>query len=128
MSDSVVNTFTPDNLIAGNFPAVTETRVELTASSGILARGTVMAYDTVTTLLVVYDSGGANGADAIYGILADKYEDKVADQSVVVYQTGQFAEDFLIFEAAGDADTIRADARLKGIHLTKTFNNTAVYP
>ena len=126
MSFTVVETSSVDNLITGITHRVTETSLDLTASSGVLARGTVMALNTVTGLLVPYVLGGADGAAVFYGILGADYIDNAAVQSVVTYKSGQFNQAAIIFSGAGAVSDIKDDARLKGVYLEVVGNNDVV--
>lgn len=121
--DTTVETNTIDNLIAGIKHRVTETRLDLAASSGALSRGTVMGVVTSSGELAPYASDATDGTEVFYGILAQDVANKAAVQSVVVYLTGQFAEGSVIFAGAGDIAGIRADARTKGVFFEKTYDN-----
>ena len=68
MSDTVVENSSVPNLISGITHRVTETSLDLTASSGALARGTVMAVNTSSGNLVPFVDGGADGAGTFYGV------------------------------------------------------------
>ena len=125
--DSSVETFEYDKLIAGITHRVTETRVkaDLPATAGEWKRGTVMALDETTGKLVRYLASDTN-RDACYGILAEDITFGAAepDRSVVVYLTGQFNQDALVFEGAGTLTAaLRADARLKGCFFEDVGNN-----
>lgn len=122
-----IGSYTPDNLIAGIMHEVTSTSQVLTLGSGDLLRGTAIALNTVTNKLVPYVDGGADGAGDFYAILASNTADLAADASVVVYKSGQFNENAIIFTGAGDADGIREVARGLGIYLESAiYNNSAV--
>jgi hypothetical protein len=94
-------TFTPDNLIAGDFPRATE---QLTIPSGILRRGTVV---TRAGAAYVAEDGDP------FAVLAEDADASSGAVIAPIYLSGQFARRHLIL--AGNAaisdtdwDTLRA--------------------
>lgn len=128
MSDTVVQNSTVDNLIAGITHRVTETRLAIADPDADITylRGTVMARNTVTNTIVPYVAGGPDGAGTFYGILANDVAFATttdADLQGVIYLTGQFAENYVIFTGAGDIAGIRVDARNRGCFFESTYDN-----
>jgi len=103
-----IGTFTPDNLLAGDFPRVTAL---LTIPQGSLKRGTV-----VTNVGVAMPTGGDP-----FGVLA---EDADASGGVVqapVYLSGEFARNHLILaNNASVSDTDFANLRKLSIFAKDT--------
>jgi len=132
MSTSTSQSVVKDNLIAGGKPVVTETSIVLTAPGAdtTYARGTVIALDSVTGKLVPYSADGEDGAEVFYGVLAEETVFLAAegDKSVVDYIAGHFNIGSLVFTGTGDAATIKADARTKGVFLEQTANNDSIAP
>jgi len=113
------NTSQPDNLVGS-----LETRqFRLPIGVGaVLVRGQVVAYDN-NSKIVAYDStGGATGANVLYGIVVEDAND-TADDYVSVYVLGEFNITGLTFSYSGDSATqaVINAARDKGIIL-KTWS------
>jgi hypothetical protein len=108
-------TFTPDNLIAGDFPIVTES---VTVDTGVLARGTVLGKITATGKCVIVDSDGTDdGRRTAYAVLLDDVDASSADVVAAAALSGKFNEDALIFSTGDTIDTYRAGLRDIGIYV-----------
>lgn len=113
----MAETFTPDNLIAGDYPAVTES---VTVASGqTLSRGAVLGKVTATGKVVLSMSAAADGSQTPYAILAEDVDASAADQVATAYLSGEFNEGELTFGADHTADTTRAALRDLGVYLKK---------
>ena len=89
-----IGTTTPDNLIAGDFPRVTDW---LTIPSGVLARGTVL-----TSAGAAMASGGTP-----FAVLAEDVDASGGAAQAPVYLTGEFSKAHLLLNggaAITDAD------------------------
>lgn len=114
-------TFTPDNLVAGDYPIVTDT-VTIAAGQN-LTRGAVLARITVGGKYVIVDStvDPADGSEAPVCILAEDCDATDADvANVPVYLSGEFAEASLTFGGTDDADDHREALRDLNIYIKKT--------
>jgi hypothetical protein len=102
--------FSYDNLIAGDFPRVTE---EVTVLSGAnLVRGTVLGKITSGGQVVAVNSGGTDdGRRAAYAVLAEDVNASAGDKVGVAYLTGEFNVNKLIFGGSDDIDDHRATLR-----------------
>jgi hypothetical protein len=92
-----IGTFTPDNLLAGDFPRVTGW---LGIPSGSLKRGTV-----VTSAGAAMATGGEP-----YGVLAEDVNASGGAVQAPVYLTGEFSANHLVISggiAAGDTAKLR---------------------
>ncbi len=99
MTDSVLNY---DGLI-GDAPIKTFSLAIKDALT--LKRGTVMAYNTSTDEVEAYDTGGSNGVNAFYGILANDITVSLSN-FVIIYIQGEFIKQKLIFDGtSGDSAT-----------------------
>jgi len=96
-------TFTPDNLIAGDFPRITE---QLTIPSGVLKRGTV-----VTSAGAAMATGGDP-----FAVLAEDADASGGAVQAPVYLSGEFARAHLIL--ASNAAISAADwGKLRALNI-----------
>jgi len=86
-------------------------KITIAAGSGKLKKATLAAVD---------------GSNKVYGVLAADVDATSADAEAVVYLTGQFNEDALVFGTGLTKTNTKVDARSKGIHYTEVFNNSPV--
>jgi hypothetical protein len=117
-----METFTPDKLLASDYPAVTDIRTVLTGQT--LTRGTVLAEDSVNSnKLVPVDSGSATASinDPVC-ILAEDTDASSADANAVVFLSGAFNEGALTFGGTDTADTHRKALRDLNIYLKKAVS------
>ena len=105
-----IGTFTPDNLIAGDFPRVTGW---VTIPSGSLKRGTI-----VTSAGAAMASGGDP-----FGVLTDDVDASNGAAPGSVYLTGEFASRHLIL--SGGAGTLTA-ADVAKLRLLSIFAKSTV--
>ncbi len=115
-----METFTPDNLLASDYPLVTDIRTVLTGQN--LARGTVLAEDSGNgDKLVPVDSASATASiKAPVCILAEAVDASVGDTEALVYLSGAFNEAALVFGGADTPDTHRKALRDLNIYLKKS--------
>lgn len=105
-------TFTPDNLVAGDFPIVTEKATIASAAANDLKRGTILGKITTGGKLTGAKSTSNDGSQTPYAILAEDVDATAEDQKATVYLTGSFNKASLIAVAEGeDADTFKAGLR-----------------
>jgi len=110
---TVLDTFTPDNLFAGNvFPVVMD---KGTITGASLTRGTVLGQVTTGGKLVAVDSTKSDGSQTVYAILAEDADASEADKVVPICLTGEFNEARLIFGGTDTAATHKSNARKVGI-------------
>ena len=108
-------TYTPDNLIAGDYPLVTgEAVIE---SGQNLSRGALLGKVAATDKFKLCDSAAADGSENPQGILAEDIDASAADQISTYYLAGEFNEAAIIFGGSDDADTHRAVLRDLNIYL-----------
>lgn len=98
---TTLGTFEYDNLLAGSAEVVTDSVIAGTD----LARGTVVGLVTVSGKAAAVDSTASDGSKEPYAIVAD---DVKANRAVVVYLTGEFNANALIF---GGTDTVATHKR-----------------
>ncbi len=108
--------YAPQNLIAGDYPLVTDI---ITIDTGVLAVGTVLGKITATGLYIKCDSAAVDGSQAPMCILAEAVDATAADVNATVYLSGAFDENHLVFGGTDTAATHRAALRDKNIYLKK---------
>lgn len=115
----MTETFTPDKLIAGDYPVVTD--IVTIASGEALSRGTCLGKITSTGKYVKCNSGGTDdGRRTPLAILAEDAEAASADVKAVIYLSGAFNQASVAFGGTDTADTHRAALRNLNIYLKKT--------
>jgi len=117
-----METYTPDNLIAGSTQTVTD--VVTVGQSTTLTRGAVLGKVTDTGKFVLSASKDADGNDITdgsetpYAILAEDCDATGGDvTNVAVYIKGEFNENVLSFGNGHDATTVKAPLRDAGIYI-----------
>lgn len=112
-----METYTPDNLLAGDYPAVTDIVTILSGQN--LTRGACLGKVTASGKHVIVDSGNADGSQHPVAILAEDCDASAADAQAVVYLSGAFNQDQVTFGGADTAATHRAALRDLNIYLKK---------
>lgn len=111
----IEDTYTPDNLHAGDFPIVTEDGVIEDGQD--LPRGAVLGKITASGKLVLSESDAGDGSETPYAVLAVDVDADGADVTAPVYLTGEFNERALTIGTGHTADDIRDGLREKGIFI-----------
>ncbi len=107
--------FTPDNLIAGEYPRVE--RVVTIASGANLTKGAVLGKITASGKYKLSASASADGSEVPDAILAETATAASADVQAVVYFAGEFNELALTLGTGHTAASIKAGLRDKNIYL-----------
>lgn len=81
-------TYTPPNLIAGDYPLVTEP--EVIASGQDLAKGALLGRVTASGKLVLSASGASDGSETPIAVLTSALDTSGGDIEAPVYKTGIF--------------------------------------
>lgn len=113
----MAETYTPDKLIAGDYPIVTDI---VTIDTGVLVRGTCLGKITATGKYVIVNDANADGSQAPVCILAEDVDATSADVNALVYLSGAFNESAVIFGGDDTAATHRAALRDLNIYLKKS--------
>ena len=109
-------TYTPDKLLAGNeFPALTKSITILSGQN--LKRGSVLGIITATGKGQLLDKAENDGQNTAKYILAFDVDASSADAPGVVYETGIFNPDALIFAEGTVVADAEADLRARSIFL-----------
>lgn len=112
-------TYTPDNLIAGDYPVVTDI---VTIDNGAdLVRGTLLGRITATGKCVLCDTDGTDdGRRTPFAILGEDAAAASAEVESLIYLSGAFNETELTFATGETADTHRVALRDLNIYLKKS--------
>jgi Bacteriophage lambda head decoration protein D len=112
----LVDTYTPDNLIAGETSLVSD--AVTVASSAALTRGAVLGKITASGKLILSASAAVDGSQTPYAVLAEDCDASSGDvTNVAVYIKGELNENALSFGAGHDATTVKAPLRDIGIYI-----------
>lgn len=109
-----METFTPDKLLAGDYPAVTDIVV---IDTGVLTRGTLLGKITATSKYIKCDSTAVDGSAAPIAILAEDVDATAGDVNAVVYLSGAFNQSAVTFGGTDTAATHRVALRNLNIYL-----------
>ncbi|MGD9947527.1 MAG: head decoration protein [Desulfobulbus sp.] len=110
------------NLLASDYPAVTDIKTVLTGQT--LSKGTVLAEDSANSnkcVPVNSASGTASIKIPLY-ILAEDCDASAADAQALVYLSGAFNESACTFGGTDSADDHRAALRDLNIYLKKSIS------
>jgi len=108
-------TFTPDNLFAGDFDVVTDAGTLITGQN--LTRGAVLGKITASGKLNLSLSAASDGSQTPFAILAESADATSADKACSIYLAGEFNQAALTFGTAHTAATTKAGLRALGIFL-----------
>ena len=109
-----------DNLLAGDYPAVTDIRTVVTGQT--LTRGAVLGKITASGKYTLCDSTGADGSEAPVCILAEDCDASGGDLNAAVFLSGAFNEGQLTFGGTVTADDHRDALRDLNIYLKKAVS------
>lgn len=103
-------TFTPDNLIAGEFPIVTD---EVTIVSGQdLTRGAALGKISASGKYRLTDINNGDGSEAFKCVLAEDCDASLGDVAhVPVYLSGEFNQNAMSFGVSTTAAAVKDSAR-----------------
>ena len=111
-----VESYVPDQLIAGQFFRVTFGNAVLAGGQGVLARGTLLGQVTATGKYLVATAAATDGSQVPSAVLADSYDTTLGDVTGAgLYLTGEFNANRVIFGAGVTAAS--AFAALRGVNI-----------
>jgi len=96
--------YTPDNLVAGEFPAVQ--RIETITGGAAYPRGAVLGRITASGLYVLSDASATDGSQKPAAILAEPIDTTSGETQAVVYHSGEFNSNALTYGAGHDASSV----------------------
>ncbi|PKR50775.1 head decoration protein [Thalassospira marina] len=101
-----LTTFTPENLIAGDYPLVSEP--ETIAADQVLKRGALLGRNTATKKLHLSVAAAEDGTEKPVAVLVSAMDTTGADAEGPVYKTGIFHFSGLEVGAGWDKASLRA--------------------
>jgi hypothetical protein len=110
-------TYTPENLIAGEFPRIT--RKVIVATGANLVAGSVLGKITASGKYLLSASAAVDGSQTPEAVLAEDASAAAADVQAVAIFTGEINELALTLGAGHTLASIRDGLRNKSIFLTK---------
>ena len=111
-----IGTFEYDNLFAGVVQPIASEAITMKAGQAYM-RGSVITKDADGKGILIDSAAGGQP----YGILADNVDATEEDRETVLYLTGEFNQDALIFGGTDTYETHKEALRDKGIFLKKTY-------
>ena len=108
MSNLSVGSITPEQRFAGDSDIITKPMT--IAQAGVLAAGTVLGKVTASGKLIKAVIGAADGSATPVAILVEAVDTTAADAVAPVYLAGEFALDFLVFDATFNTEALKLDA------------------
>jgi len=122
-----IGTRVHDKLLAGSAQeTVTQPRTILSGQN--LARGTVLGRVTASGKYKIYQSGSGDGSENPVAILAEDVDASAADKEGIIYTTGEFNKDALIFDGADTFNTAVEDAlRQLNIHGKGNIDDAGIH-
>lgn len=112
------DTYTPDNLIASDFPL--ETDRETLLSGQDLERGALLGKITVGGKLTQCDSSNGDGSEEPYAILVSDSDASLADLAIDVYKSGGFNGEAIGVVTGDDIDDFKDALRDISIFIKTT--------
>jgi hypothetical protein len=103
IAESTTETYNPDNLVAGDTPAISNVSGTLFAGQN-LARGAVVGRITASGKFTLCNNGAVDGSDVPVGVLAHAIDASAADKACQVYTQGCFRKSELVWDASFNTD------------------------
>lgn len=107
--------FTPDNLIAGHSPIVSESVTLITGQN--LTRGALLGKITASGKYTLSLSAAVDGSQTPVAILAKDTNAAAADVVTVAYLSGEFNDNAVVFGTAHTASSVKDGLRNLNIYL-----------
>lgn len=100
------DTYTPDQLISGDYPIASDQETMLSGETNV--RGAVMGRVTASGKWILSLSAAVDGSEVPAGVLAQDVDASGGDVVGSIYKSGQFDPNFMTIGAAHTAATINA--------------------
>lgn len=115
-----METYSPDNLLAGDYPQVTES---VTIASGQnLVRGSVLGKVTASGKYILCDTAAADGSENPSMILLQDVDASTADADGLAAKSGEFNENAVTLGGATTAADVKDALRDLNIYLKAPSN------
>lgn len=108
-SNLASGSYTPSQRFAGDSDIITNNFTIATAA-GSLAAGTVLGRITASGKLIKSAIGAGDGSAVPVGILCEAVDASGGDKVASIYVAGEFALDFLVFDATYNTDALKLAA------------------
>jgi hypothetical protein len=109
-----------DDLFAGEHPSPSATEVVIAGGQGVLTRKTVLGRVTANAEFKLSASASADGSEKARAILAQDVDTTGGPKTALVYLTGVFNRNVLVFGEGHTAETVFWDLADVGIQLRDT--------
>ncbi|MFQ5472677.1 MAG: head decoration protein [Dehalococcoidia bacterium] len=109
--------YSPDRLLAGDFPIVTREVTLNNVGGAALTRGAVLGKVTADGKYGLSLSAAVDGSQVARAILAKDADPTGGDVTATIYEAGEFNEDQLNFGTGHTAATVREDLRAVSLFL-----------
>lgn len=106
MAQPLIETFTPDDLVAGSYPIATQ--VETFASGEEIRRGTVLGRVSASGKIKISKAAATDGSETPMAIAVHDVDTSSGDADGETYRAGDFRLDRLILGAGHSETTLRA--------------------
>jgi hypothetical protein len=117
---TTLDTFTPDNLIAGTEVPQLVKAVSLKAAQGVVKRGTVLGIISADGLAIPVNNAAADGSQTANCILVKDVDTTAGNVVAEAYVSGLFNRQALIF--GGDDTAVDHEAKLREIGIFLSDN------
>lgn len=107
--------YTPENLIAGEFPRIT--RVVTLIGGGLLPLGAVLGQITATDEYVLSDASASDGSEVPCAVLAESVNSSQDVVQAIVYLTGEFNGHALTLGAGHTLETVVTAGRTRSLFI-----------
>nr|VFK12791.1 MAG: Bacteriophage lambda head decoration protein D [Candidatus Kentron sp. LFY] len=107
--------YTPDSLIAGDHPIVTQSVTVATGQN--LKRGTLLGKVSASGKVVLSEAAANDGSQTPYAVLSEDTDATDGDKTTIAYLSGEFDEDSITFGIGHTADSARDALRAINIYL-----------
>lgn len=108
-------TYTPDALIAGDFPVRTEKATIISGQN--LQRGALLGVITASGKYNLSLSAAGDGSNTPRAILAEDVDASGGDKEAIVYVSGDFNQDAITYGTGHTAASVKAGLRDFNIYL-----------
>lgn len=107
--------FTPDNLIGGDYPVVTESVTVISGQN--LKRGSVLGKISASGKVNLSLAAADDGSQNVYAVLAEDVDATGGDKVATAYLSGEFVASEITFGTGHTAASTRAALRDINIYL-----------
>jgi len=118
----MAETYSYDNLVAGDFPRVTDYGTLVTPEN--VTRGALLGKITASGKYALSLSASSDGSEVPVAIAAEDADASLADVPVTLYLSGEFSQDHVVFGTGHTAASTKDALRALGIYLKDTLQRS----